>query len=579
MTTLEKAIELAKRGFRVHPLKSNSKSPLLSGWQNQATDNIEQVAKWWTKYIDANIGILAGSDLVVIDVDNKNGKNGPEALAEWQFINGALPTTMTVQTPSGGYHLYYKVERPLQNKTNVIEGIDVRGKGGYVVAPGSIINGVAYTIEKDCPPSKANETVYALCEGRNFIQGFELPKTIEQGTRDNTIFKYACSLQGQGYSDEDIYTMVHKANTERCSPPLTEQEVNTKIKSALKYEKGKLLPAEQKLQPITPIRSFDDIEDKEIDWLWYPYIPLGALTILSGAPGTGKTFFVCGLIAQVSNGGFDLKPFVEHKVFIFNAEDDFGATLKKRLKKAGAKLENVFAPEDRGNPLFVPYTLDDERLETLFSQYSPTLAVFDPMQAYLGPGIDINRANQTRPILAKLQALAERHNTAILIVAHLNKMTNQAVFDRVIGSADIIGAARSALFLGKHPKDEGLKILFHMKHNLATKGENLAYIIEGGVWKKDLITDVSELTPEECAGQGKVKKEKSKKALAEKLILEAFKDRNEVSVKELKSIADLNGISWETFKRAEVDGILKGKSRGFKRGEKYFYWEKEQSLF
>lgn len=571
LAKLEKALNLAKEGFRIIPLKPNEKTPLFKEWQNKATKNIYAVKEWWTSYPDANIGIMTGNNLVVIDIDNKGGKNGTESLQNWVLANGELPPTRTVKTPNGGYHLYYKTDRELHNKVDVIFkgcGIDIRGTGGYVVAPGSIYGGKEYTFDDSQPLgiTAANESVYALCEGHTIAERFILPETINQGSRDETIFKYACSLQAKGYSDNDIYAMAHRINAEKCKPPLSEKEVDIKVQSALRYPKGKMLPAKAEKQ-IT-VRSFAEIEDKEIKWLWYPYIPLGALTILSGAPGTGKTFFMCWLIATVSIGGFDLNPFDKHNVFIFNAEDDFGATLKKRLKGADANLENILAPEDRENPLFIPYTFDDDRLEALFKQYNPTLAVFDPMQAYIGGNVDLNRANQTRVVLTKLQALAERHETAVIIVAHLNKMVNQAVFDRVIGSVDIIGAARSALFLGKHPQNEGLKILFHMKHNLTPKGESRAYFIDNGLWREDHITDVSELTPDECAGQGKVKRD-SKKAQAEKLLTEAFQEKKIIPAAELKKLAEDNGIGWETFRKC-IPPDVHFVNKGFEHRESYY---------
>lgn len=90
-------------------------------------------------------------------------------------------------------------------------GIDIRGNNGYVVAPLSTIDGVKYEVISDMLPRTANENVYALCEGRANTITFDLPSIIEKGTRDITIFKYACSLQAKGYFDNEIYNLVHKA--------------------------------------------------------------------------------------------------------------------------------------------------------------------------------------------------------------------------------------------------------------------------------------------------------------------------------------------------------------------------------
>lgn len=243
MATTEEAIIIAKQHFKIHPLRPNTKLPLLNQWQDLATFNTEQVQKWWEMYPNANIGIKTGGNLVVIDVDNKGDKNGSEALAEWCLLNEALPETLTVKTPTGGYHYYYMVKRELSNKVDVLfkgSGIDIRGKGGYVVAPYSTIDGKGYEVINNRLPNAANEAVYFLCEGVANVQAdyFILPGTIEQGTRDITIFKYACSLQAKGFSDDEIIKLVHKANNERCTPPLPSKDVDSKIKSALRYKKG-----------------------------------------------------------------------------------------------------------------------------------------------------------------------------------------------------------------------------------------------------------------------------------------------------------------------------------------------------
>lgn len=119
MATIEEAIKIPKQHFKIHPLKPNSKLPILKGWQNKATDNIKQVTEWWTEYPNANIGIKTGGNLVVIDVDNKGDKKGSDTLAEWCLLNSPLPQTLTVKTPTGGYHYYYRINEPLSNKIDI----------------------------------------------------------------------------------------------------------------------------------------------------------------------------------------------------------------------------------------------------------------------------------------------------------------------------------------------------------------------------------------------------------------------------------------------------------------------------
>lgn len=157
------------------------------------------------------------------------------------------------------------------------------------------------------------------------------------------------------------------------------------------------------------------------------------LTALGADPGTGKTFLCCYIAYLTSVGKIDNNPFtgpITGNILMFNSEDSPSTVLKPRLRLLGADLSKIIAPENTSDPNFIPYSFDDNRLEILFDTYKPVLAFFDPIQSYLGAGVDMHRANETRPLFAKLQALAERHNTAIVIVSHMNKMTTQDVYYR-----------------------------------------------------------------------------------------------------------------------------------------------------
>lgn len=336
---------------------------------------------------------------------------------------------------------------------------------------------------------------------------------------------------------------------------------------------------------IPTIRTFEDITEKTVDWLWYPYVPRGMLTALGADPGTGKTFLCCYIAAKVSNGEvLEDNPFikpVKGNVMMFNSEDSPSTVLKPRLRLLGANMKNIIAPENTSDPNFIPYSFDDSRLEILFDTYKPDLVFFDPIQSYLGAGVDMHRANETRPLFAKLQALAERHNTAIVIVSHLSKMTSTDVYYRFLGSIDFMGAVRSALFLGKHPKDKAIKVLFHIKQNGTAPGDTLAYRINNGVWVPDCITDVSELTPEDCAGQRQRQaKTDTKKDKAIALINKAFDERadrtNAINVSELKKIAEENDIKWDVFTRQRPSYIL---SKSYGNGkDKVYFWERIKNV-
>ncbi|MBI3549879.1 MAG: bifunctional DNA primase/polymerase [Elusimicrobia bacterium] len=144
LSRLERALEYVGRGWAVFPLAPNSKIPLPgSHGFKEATTDPEQVLAWWKDNPERNIGIATGlkSRLLVVDVDVKNGAKGKESLAS---IPG-LTSTRTARTPSGGSHLFYRSPNySIRSRIGFLPGIDIKADGGYVVAPGSSINGKIY---------------------------------------------------------------------------------------------------------------------------------------------------------------------------------------------------------------------------------------------------------------------------------------------------------------------------------------------------------------------------------------------------------------------------------------------------
>lgn len=146
------AAALATAGFRVFPLKPGQKTPAFAGWQDQATSDPQRAQQLWSEALSGeplnyNIGIATGRGLLVLDVDNKDGKHGSSSVEALELRNDDLPPTMTVQTPTGGEHRYFYVPSVswVRNSVSALgEGIDIKGDGGYVVAPGSVVGGKSY---------------------------------------------------------------------------------------------------------------------------------------------------------------------------------------------------------------------------------------------------------------------------------------------------------------------------------------------------------------------------------------------------------------------------------------------------
>ena len=257
------------------------------------------------------------------------------------------------------------------------------------------------------------------------------------------------------------------------------------------YFKSIVLKEPSKPETVKIIRM-SDVELTPVDWLWKPYLPFGKLSVLQGNPGDGKTYFAMHLAAACTNG--KLLPNMERmepfNVIYQTAEDGLGDTVKPRLIEAGADLDRVLVIDDSD----VQLTLSDERIEKAIIENNARLVIIDPIQAYLGADVDMNRANEVRPIFMRLGQVARRTGCAILLIGHLNKAAGMQSLQRGLGSIDIAAAVRSVMFIGKLKHDPTMRILTHEKSSLAPPGLSLAFSLgdEGGfrwVGEYDITAD------------------------------------------------------------------------------------------
>ena len=238
------------------------------------------------------------------------------------------------------------------------------------------------------------------------------------------------------------------------------------------YFKSIVLKEPSKPETVKIIRM-SDVELTPVEWLWKPYLPFGKLSVLQGNPGEGKTYFAMHLAAACTNG--KLLPNMERmepfNVIYQTAEDGLGDTVKPRLIEAGADLDRVLVIDDSE----VQLTLSDERIEKAIIENNARLVIIDPIQAYLGADVDMNRANEVRPIFMRLGQVAQRTGCAILLIGHLNKAAGMQSLQRGLGSIDIAAAVRSVMFIGKLKHDPTMRILTHEKSSLAPPGVSLAF--------------------------------------------------------------------------------------------------------
>ncbi|EGG85732.1 hypothetical protein HMPREF0987_01826 [Lachnospiraceae bacterium 9_1_43BFAA] len=191
-----------------------------------------------------------------------------------------------------------------------------------------------------------------------------------------------------------------------------------------------------------------EVESQEVKWLWYPFISYGKLTIIQGDPGDGKTTLVLNIAAKLSKGeSLDSDMDVQEPVNVIyqTAEDGLADTVKPRLELAGADCEKILVIDESDKSL----SMADERLEEALVKTGAKVLILDPIQAYLGGGMDMNRANEARDMTKKLGALAEKYQCAILLIGHMNKASGNKAAYRDMGSIDFFAQLEEAVSVKK----------------------------------------------------------------------------------------------------------------------------------
>ena len=320
-----------------------------------------------------------------------------------------------------------------------------------------------------------------------------------------------------------------------------------------------------------PMICMNDVEQTEVDWLWYPYIPFGKLTIVQGNPGEGKTFFAMQLAAACTNQKFlpDMEPFEPFNMIFQTAEDGLGDTVKPRLVSSGADLNRVLVIDDTENPL----SLADDRIEKAIRENNAKLMVIDPLQAFLGANVDMNRANEVRPIFRKLADIAQSTGCAIVMIGHLNKASGTQSTYRGLGSIDIAAVVRSILFVGKVKDDPTTRVIVHEKSSLAPPGQALAFSL--GDQKGFRWIGAYDISAEDLLAGGEGTKAELKQEQAIKLIYEFLSDGREASVAEINKEATERGISERTVRLAR--NSMKDKLESERRGKDWWIWLKRQN--
>lgn len=290
-----------------------------------------------------------------------------------------------------------------------------------------------------------------------------------------------------------------------------------------------------------------EVQSQEIEWLWYPFIPYGKLTIIQGDPGDGKTTMVLNLAAKLSKGEAldeNMKVTEPVNVIYQTAEDGLADTVKPRLELAGADCERIIVIDESDKSL----SMVDERLEQAIVRTGARLLILDPIQAYLGGGMDINRANEARDMTKKLGALAEKTKCAIILIGHMNKASGNKAAYRGMGSIDFFAVARSVLLVGRVEGESNTRAVVQIKNNLAAFGHPKAFALseDGFKWLGDYEITVDEVL-------GGITPKANKMEQAKQMLRELAETQSAVLSNEIFDRANELGISKRTLENAKKE--------------------------
>ncbi len=308
--------------------------------------------------------------------------------------------------------------------------------------------------------------------------------------------------------------------------------------------------------------KMSEIQSQEVSWLWYPFIPYGKLTIIQGDPGDGKTTLVLNIAAWLSKGeGLDSEMKLSEPVNVIyqSAEDGLADTVKPRLELAGADCERILVIDEKEKSL----SMVDERLEKAIVQTKARMLILDPIQAYLGGGMDMNRANEARDMTKKFGALAEKHQCAIVLIGHMNKAAGNKAAYRGMGSIDFFAVARSVLLVGRVEGEPNIRAVVQIKNNLATFGHPKAFALseDGFQWLGDY-----EITADEVLGG--IAPKANKMEQAKRLLRELALTTDAIQSNEIFDMADEQGISKRTLENAKRELGIRAK-----KINNSWYWE------
>lgn len=494
MGTLQAALNWAQRGFAVFPVEEGGKEPIHTAWQDVATRDANTIRALWTDPVlgmerHYNIGTLC-TDMIVVDIDVKNGKDG---INEYATIGGHYDT-LVVKTPSGGFHCYFN--GPDSSNSPISPAIDIRSHNGFVLAPGSSLPGIGtetYEIVNErpmvwIPPAVETlvaaarfrtveavefefDTPAAIEAGIGFLQS--VPGAVEGQRGDDKTFQVAARLcREMGLSAAMAFTLMRDYWNQKCSPPWDLDVLWNKVENAMHYgtaELGRLAPEQVfghlDIPPVPSLftrvgwgNAVEPINMRPRPWLIHRMLMTEAVTLLLAPGSAGKSSLSLAIAAHLALG-LDFAGYTSAKAcksIVYNGEDDLeeqsrrllGVCIIYGLDYAAVK-ERVMLISSSQFKLSVAF-LDGRRLvrdEAIIEHLTREASAHDVGLIILDPLVKIHKCDESDNVhmdfvMETLTDLARAAKVSILALHHTSKITSRS--EDKVGNMDI-GRGASAI--------------------------------------------------------------------------------------------------------------------------------------
>jgi hypothetical protein len=493
MLKLKIALALAERGYAVFPLQANSRRPIKgsAGYKDATTEPWLIEAMWAEAGEDANIGLYPWGSTprqIVVDFEGPGkGHNLDASLAEFGKVTSQSADTRCAATPSGGLHLYFAVPDDcpdLKSAVRFLPGVDIRAKGGYVVAPGSTIGDKRYTwsgtpslrgltcadklpkvaIKPASGPAGLVDVQPNLRAAVAFLK--ETEPAIEGDGGDDWTYRTACKVRDFGVSEDLALKIMLSHWNSRCEPPWDEDELARKVANAYEYAGraagseagdpneifGELLAGEMSREAKKPSRFFPhkvaSLTGRPAPkWLVDKTLPESGIGFLVGPWGSYKSFLAIDLAWSVALGkpwgGFDV-PLARPTVFIAG-EGPHG--IIRRFQAWAHRMNIETWPEGLRMVENMPHLAEPDQVKELVGELKtlePGLIVIDTLSV-ASAGADENSSKDMGQVLQSAKYLQAQAGGFVLMIHHTGKDLARGArgWSGLGGTADALALVKS----------------------------------------------------------------------------------------------------------------------------------------